>query len=415
MAVEDNLIMARKVDDERSLRVIAGQSKNSKSGKEADPIFAGAFTINSTPTDPSGLRFVPETHRLKLGSGTGLGGLGAGKNNARGADLMNRSLPDIMKVLEDNRRVVEEESHMIIVYFSTAGGTGSGGGPLLISALQNTFSIPIYAVPLLPFASECEDRATMDNTSTCLERLLLDMKEGSGATALIMVDNEHFLQKSKDSKVNHRAINREIAYFWQDLLAASEERRPRYVSDSTIDPADIRETIQGICSFAWAEEILPKQSKINRMLNGKHGIGDEERVDDRRKLLLRASRNFSIAAEADRRQGEPYFKARRALCLHSGPASESTSGINGMIDAFFKDYVEDAQLRRGLYIGGDQEAASFRIMLADIFQGAVWDRLDRILEAGAVAQKREDEVTEEAGRSLDDLLEKRSGNLNRHL
>lgn len=402
MVAEQVYIMAKEVWESRGVRILAGKREDKEFRIKADPISHGVLIINSADADLNGIRYIPdhERNRLRLGSEIGHAGHGAGKDNFIGSELAKSTKERILDRIGRDDRMSETE--VILLIASTAGGTGSGSIGLIVNWLKQSFGKPVYAMLLLPFESECDNRLVVENTATCLAKVLGEMEQAEGADAVILVDNQSFAQKREGSH-DTDAINRKIAYSLRDLSCANEEQDYKYVSRQTLDAQDAINAIKGVTAIGYSERRI---SKGRRLLRSSNYLTSEKMITEGRKELIKAIEGLSIDCEERRDRDKLFFKAEKALCLFSAPPNEGAYEMGKTVQTFFTEHVPGVGLWYGVYVGGPEDTIGFTVILSRIGAGEATKTVQSFLDRGVVVQDRVEVVEKETDSDWKSTMEK---------
>ena len=197
-------------------------------------IIANAYAINN---DQPGLLSLKTSHR-ELHT-IYVGRMFEGDKSARlGADIMR----------EEGNRVLTQvqpgdfyHTNAILLVAGSAGYFGSGGIPVLAQLLRDRHvGKPIYALIVLPFATEASDDKCVVNTAVCLKSLQ------QVTDAVFLVDNRKFRAHGHTSSPHDIGVlNKDIVSPYYDLLCASEHLDPKYTGARTLGIGDMMQTLKG--------------------------------------------------------------------------------------------------------------------------------------------------------------------------
>ena len=299
-------------------------------GSEITP---GVFAVNTDAADLTGLHHIKADyrHRILIG-GRKTNGHGVGKINEMGARVAREDSDKIFDAIVSNRRLFETDAFLLIA--SGGGGTGSGAISVMTKLIKERFSYkPVYDLIVLPFEHEeqSEERSTY-NTALCLKTV------SSIADAVIIFDNQRYVQKDSSLINNFEAMNRIIVEPFFDLLCAGEESKVKYIGSKTLDAGDIMQTLTGWTAIGYGRADVP-------MFNfpfGKSGFrGKINQTHRGIQAMEEALFQMSIGCNpAD---------ASRALYLVSAPVDEMNMHIVKEIGEQLKIMCPKATIRNGDY------------------------------------------------------------------
>ncbi|HIH44327.1 MAG TPA: cell division protein FtsZ [Candidatus Methanoperedenaceae archaeon] len=158
------------------------------------PTRVETIAVNTAVNDLKELKYTKAKDRIHIPY---LHGVGANRNVGKQCFIDNKDY--VM-------RAVAERGDFDVAFIatSTAGGTGSSFTPLLVSALKERYSFPIYVFAVLPFREE--GTIYLQNTAFCLKEL-----RESGAEGIILVDNQFLRHLGSDIETAYDRINEAIA------------------------------------------------------------------------------------------------------------------------------------------------------------------------------------------------------------
>jgi cell division GTPase FtsZ len=299
-------------------------------GSEITP---GVFAVNTDAADLTGLHHIKADyrHRILIG-GRKTNGHGVGKINEMGARVAREDSDKVFDAIISNRRLFETDAFLLIA--SGGGGTGSGAISVMTKLIKERFSYkPVYDLIVLPFEHEeqSEERSTY-NTALCLKTV------SSIADAVIIFDNQRYVQKDSSLINNFEAMNRIIVEPFFDLLCAGEESKVKYIGSKTLDAGDIMQTLTGWTAIGYGRADVP-------MFNfpfGKSGFrGKINQTHRGIQAMEEALFQMSIGCNpAD---------ASRALYLVSAPVDEMNMHIVKEIGEQLKIMCPKATIRNGDY------------------------------------------------------------------
>ena len=361
-------------------------------GDRHDHLARGVFAINLGAADLYGLRNIPQTadHTILLGTTDEFRGRGSGKVNTDGAEQARRGTTTIASTIRDYGDVYSADA--ILVTATTAGGTGSGSVGVIVDLLKDAFKKPVYAMLILPFENQYNDPDSIVNTATCLKKVLHNSK----ADAVILVDNQKFVRKHAEARVNLEQINRRIVDSFMDLLCVGEETRTPYIGE-VLDANDVIRILRGPTAIGISHTTVPKPPNfLSRWLNSRgrrqHFAAAKAQIERAQNVVHQALSELSIDCEV-KRNGRTLFDAQNVLGLFSGPSREATEEIIEMMDNCFSDRVPGAGRRKGTYPGRTSDTITVTVIMCNLGEGAAMDKVEWF--------------SQQATRMLDEVREKR--------
>ena len=362
-------------------------------GDKHDHPARGVFAVNLGAADLYSLRNIPPTedHTILLGTTDEFRGRGAGKVNTDGAEQARRGATTIASTIRDYGDVYSADAIMVIA--TTAGGTGSGSVGVIVDLLKEAFKKPVYAMLILPFENQYNDPDSMVNTATCLKRVLHNSK----ADAVFLVDNQKFVKKHAEVRINLAQTNRQIVDSFMDLLCVGEETSAEYIGE-VLDANDLVRTLHGATAIGIGHSAIPKSpGMLSRWLDGRgkrqHFAAAKARIERAQNVVHQALSELSIDCEVHR-NGDSFFDAQNVLGLFSGPSREATEEIIEMMDNCFSDRVPGAGRRKGTYPGRTSDTISVTVIISNLGEGAAIEKVEWFSQQatqmiGEVQEKRE--------------------------
>jgi len=297
-------------------------------------IVTGAFAVNTDIADLSGLhRIRPDyQHRILIG-GRKTGGHGVGKINELGAEVAREDADKVIDSIRLTKRLSEADAFLLVA--GAAGGTGSGAIPIMTQCIKERFiDKPVYTILILPFEheEETEERAIY-NAATCLKSAYLV------ADAVIIVDNQKYVQKESSIKSNLAHINAQIVDPFYNLLCAGEEQKPKHIGAKVLDAGDIIQTLVGWTVIGSSTAYL----SLLRFLF--------TRTRDFRKKATETQKGIQAMDEALSKLSVRCHPAdsRRALYLVSAPAKEMNVDLIKELGIYLKNMAPESIIRSGDY------------------------------------------------------------------
>ncbi len=296
-------------------------------------ITSGTYAVNTDSADLTGLHYIAADyrHRILIG-GRRTGGHGVGKINEMGAQVAKDDSDKVFDAIVSTRHLFESDAFLLIA--SGGGGTGSGAVSVMTKMIKERFNHkPVYDLVVLPFEHEemTEERSTY-NTGLCLKSI------NALADAVIIFDNQRYVQKDASLTNNYTGINRLIVEPFYDLLCAGEERKAKFIGSKTLDSGDIKQTLTGWTAIGCGKADVP----VFNLPFGRSGY--RNKIDQTHKgiqAMDEAISQLSISCNpAD---------ASRALYLVSAPASEMNMYIIKEIGIYLRSIAPRATIRNGDY------------------------------------------------------------------
>jgi cell division GTPase FtsZ len=297
-------------------------------------IVTSAFAVNTDIADLSGLQRIKpdDEHRILIGNRK-TGGHGVGKINELGAEVAKEDADKVIDAIRKTKRLPEADAFLLIA--GAAGGTGSGAMPIMTQYIKERFiNKPVYNLVILPFEHEerTEER-TIYNAATCLK------SSYSVADAVILIDNQRYIQKENSLLNNLSKINALIVEPFYNLLSAGEEKKQKYIGAKVLDAGDIIQTLVGWSTLGYSSSTA---SLIKHLL---------ERTRDFRKKADRIQKGIqaiNLAVSGLSTYCNP-ADSRRALYLVSAPPREMNMDLIKDLGFHLKTLAPQAIIRSGDY------------------------------------------------------------------
>jgi cell division GTPase FtsZ len=330
----------------------------------------GALAVNSAKAD---LRSLPLDTAL-IGQDR-VNGHGVGGDNELGTEVMQSDVHEVLDALDGR---VTSEAEAIWVVAGLGGGTGSGGAPVLVKELSRIYSIPVYALGVLP--GQGEGSMYQVNAGRSLKTLARE------AHATLLVDNDAWHSAGESVEEGYDAINEAIAQRFGLLLAAGEAVEG--VGESVVDTSEVINTLRagGIAAlgYATAESAPDAAENVNTVMS-----------TARRALLTGTSLPDATDAEA------------ALLAIAGEPERVSRKGVE-RARRWLEEETGCMQVR-----GGDFPLDSDRLAALILLGGVERsDRVQQFFDRAKAAQQEADDIEEERGQAdsmfqndeLDDLI-----------
>jgi len=297
-------------------------------------IVTGCFAVNTDIADLSGLhRIKPDyQHRILIGERK-TGGHGVGKINELGAEVAREDADKVIDAIRTTKKLPEADAFLLVA--GAAGGTGSGAIPIMTQHIKERFiDKPVYALTVLPFVHEEQtEERTIYNAATCLKSTYLV------ADAIIIVDNQRFIDSDSSLTNNLANINSLIVEPFYNLLCAGEEKKTKHIGAKVLDAGDIIQTLIGWTVIGYSRSRL---SFLKALF---------QRTHDFRNKATETQKGIQAMDEAMSRLSVHCNPAdsRRALYLVSAPAQEMNIDLIKELGTYLKKMAPEALIRSGDY------------------------------------------------------------------
>ena len=271
-----------------------------------------ALLVNSSPPEFDGKALVPEERRLLIGDTYGsVEGRGTDGDVERGAEVAREDRNEILRAF-DMLEFFQVDGILLVA--GLAGGTGGGAGAVVIDELKAVCDKPVYAVGVLPAASEGRDAAMAAARSL---QSFVDRADN-----VVLLDDETWQEEAPED--DYGETNRAIAERLVTLFAAGEFSGGS-LAENRMDPSDIMRTLDtgGVSTIGYAATDVPSTGIVSRLLAHpwldrlpwRDGEDEEEELSDAAKInkLVRRAARSTLTLPAD------IESADRALIMLSGP------------------------------------------------------------------------------------------------
>ena len=207
----------------------------------------GALAVNSAEADLKAL----SVDTVLVGQDR-VKGHGVGGDNELGAEVMQSDVDQVMGSLDGR---ITAEADAIVVVAGLGGGTGSGGAPVLARELSRVYSVPVYALGILP--GRGEGAMYQANAGRSLKTLVRE------ADATLLIDNDAWHDAGESVEGAFDAINEEIARRVGLLLASGEAVEG--VGESVVDSSEVINTLRegGVAALGYASAEASEDSADN--------------------------------------------------------------------------------------------------------------------------------------------------------
>jgi len=326
----------------------------------------GAVAVNSAKTDLQSL----DLDTVLIGQDR-VKGHGVGGDNELGAEVMQADATEVMDSIDGR---ITAEADAIFVVAGLGGGTGSGGAPVLAKELSRVYSVPIYAVGVLP--GRGEGAMYQANAGRSLKTLVRE------ADATLLVDNDAWHGAGESVGEAFDAINEAIAQRVGLLLASGEAVDG--VAESVVDSSEVINTLRegGIAALGYANAKADPDSAEN--INTVTSV-------TRKALLTGTSLPDAVTAES-------------ALLVIAGDADRIPRKGVERARAWVEEETGSMQVRGGDFpLDSDHLAAL--VLLGGVERG---QRIEEFMERAREAQKQQPDAGDPAeqfnNEELDDLF-----------
>jgi len=301
-------------------------------------ILADAIAVNTDVADLSSLSEIKSDykHRILIGNRK-TGSHGVGKINEVGAQIARQDGDKVIDAVRSAERFYEADAFLLIA--SAAGGTGSGSMPIMAQMIKERFKDkPTYALVALPFEHEEKtDVRTFCNSATCLKATY------SVADAVLLVDNQRYIEKDSSLINNMTAINKLIVEPFYDLLCAGEEKKGKRIGAKLLDAGDIIRTLGGWTVLGYGASQLPAiRLPFARRRNFRKKSTETHKGIQ---AMDQAISNLSLKCSPKDSAG--------ALYLLSAPTGEMTMGLVKELVDYLSELAPGAIIRYGDYPRGE--------------------------------------------------------------
>jgi cell division GTPase FtsZ len=207
----------------------------------------GALAVNSAKADLQSL----DLDTVLIGQDR-VKGHGVGGDNELGAEIMQTDATEVMDNIDGR---ITAEADAVVVVAGLGGGTGSGGAPVLAKELNRVYSVPIYALGVLP--GRGEGAMYQANAGRSLKTLVRE------ADATLLVDNDAWHGAGESVEEAFDAINEAIAQRVGLLFASGEAVDG--VAESVVDSSEVINTLRegGIAALGYASAEASEDSGEN--------------------------------------------------------------------------------------------------------------------------------------------------------
>lgn len=323
-------------------------------------IVVDALVINSSQPDLVALRHLPKERRVLIGQSQ-TDGTGVGRNNEKGAEVMNADIEDVIFRLEETNL---DDSDAFLIAAGLGGGMGSGGAPVLAKYLQDRYDKPVYAVGILPASSEGKLAAT--NTMRSLNTLVYHTDN------VILFDNDEWVAEDAEAplQVSYASMNDRLVVSLTTLFAATEPLGDGAVGEQVLDSEDLRQTLTGgdLSTLGYSDtELQREDGGLLGSLFGKGNVPESSNTEVR--SVLQEASLGRLTAPA------PLAGTQSILGVVAGPAEWlSQKGLDDA-SAWIDDEADPDEIRMGDYPIEDDEDGEYMAGIVLLSGLAVVERL----------------------------------------
>lgn len=293
-------------------------------------ILTGVFAANTDIADLTGLATIKPDyqHRILIG-GQKTGGHGVGKINELGAEVAKEDSDKIIEAMRATEQLAETDAFLLIA--GAAGGTGSGAiAPISQKIKERYIEKPLYNLIVLPFRHEEDiEERSIYNSATCLKSAYLV------ADAVILVDNQRYINKDFSVSHNLLKINSLIVEPFYNLLCCGEEKNPQYIGARVLDAGDIIQTLVG-----WT---VIGHSKAGTSGSKRRFHFREKAIESQKGIQVMSNAVSDLSLQCAPQD------AGRGLYLITAPPKEMDMNLVKDVGAHLKRLAPDAIIRTGDY------------------------------------------------------------------
>ncbi|WP_416839305.1 tubulin/FtsZ family protein [Haloferax sp. DFSO52] len=238
-----------------------------------------AIAVNTARADLMGLRYVPKSHQLLVGTSR-VKGHGVGADNDLGAEVTAEDVGDVLSMIDD---LPVHEIDAFLIVAGLGGGTGSGGAPVIARELKHLYTEPVYGLGILP--ARDEGGIYTLNAARSLQTFVAEVDN------LILFDNEAWRRTGESLEAGYSEINTELARRLGVLFSAGETDGSSAVAESVVDASEIINTLAsgGISTIGYAAVELdrPKRGLLSRLSGAPSNAADDGESMNRITSLVR--------------------------------------------------------------------------------------------------------------------------------
>jgi len=294
-----------------------------------------------------------------------------------GADVM-RANGDLIIATMRAGEFFETDAFLLVA--GSAGCIGSGGISILARKLQDRYvNKPVYAIIVLPFASEDKVPTFVYNTALCLKSI------DKTSDAIFLFDNEKVRSEASiKSAAGNDEINREMVLPFFDLCRASEKVDPKYVGTSNIGVGEIVQSLNGWTAIGYGSAQIPSGGfSLFKKTDGFENKGEE--TVKAMEAMSSALSHFSIECKLE--------DARKALYLLCVPSKNANIGMTRAVGNRMRELTNNGEVRGGDFYGVKDYATVTLIASRITYLEKIKDYYERASSLAAELKKNETQLT----------------------
>jgi len=159
------------------------------------------------------------------------------------------------------------------------------------------------------------------------------------ADAIILVDNQRYINEETSIRKNLDKINALIVEPFYNLLCAGEEKKPQYIGAKLLDAGDIIQTLTGWTVISYSKSHIPL---LKSLFAPTYNFRDKATETQKGvQVMDEAISNLSVSCNpAD---------SSRALYLVSAPAKEMNMDLIKELGIYLKTIAPQSVIRSGDY------------------------------------------------------------------
>ncbi len=297
-------------------------------------VVVDALAVDSDAAALAGLRNIKfdHKHRVLIG-GYKVKGAGTDGSSELATEVASDETYRIIDALRAARRFTERDAILLIA--GTTGGIGSGTLPITAEMIKQLYlDKPVYSLLVMPFEQEKEAKSvTIRNTAACLRSAY------TFSDAVILVDNERYIQKDSSLKNDLGRINEMIVGPFYNLLCSGEEKKAKHIGSKTLDTGEVTQILSGWTAIGRGRVALPLlrlPSKWTRNFR-KVSIYPHRGIQAMEEALVELSSRCTVR------------DAGKALYLLSAPSKATSVQLIADLNEYLRRLVPDAEVRSGDY------------------------------------------------------------------
>lgn len=226
-------------------------------GRDLIPL---SLVVNTADSDLLVLKTIKKRDQLLIGTSR-VRGHGVGLIRETGADIMESTLPSVMRTIVERHL---EYIDAFCVVIGLGGGTGSGGAPVLARRLGQLYTQPTFVIGILPGVNEGELMA--ENAIYCLKELY-PVVDG-----ILLFDNNLWATEDVPLEQCYSYMNYELVKPFPYLLGAGEAPA-KMIGTKVVDASDIIASWRdlavvghwGVSTHVLGRRFFPWRRRIERV------------------------------------------------------------------------------------------------------------------------------------------------------